>query len=726
MKIAIRSFWVMVLLVLTGGNAWAQTGAWIEQPITAFGSGSRIYRAGGKCVAYTYENASKIYCFDINSSSWSEFNFSSTQHFYDILAVGNLIFAYTDSFIIAYNGITSHIDTVRFQGSPLHLAGSPDVNCSYQCGENLALFMTDERMYLFDIGVNHWQEFDYEMPADYSGVGYYWVTEDYAGVLLYRAQQQVPVNLAYSTYLQAFAQTPRGMGWAGQNEMDHGFAGIYQWLPEVDHFVAGYSAYTNQFTHITIPSDYYSEIGVVYSNRIVDEFTVWEATARKTIVPFESAYFKVACYDTRLAEWDTTTYNMNPQHETGFGGWKLGGRFAWSTVNGDADLRTLFFYSGYTGEIYTTTPGVLMAYNSLFMLEGSNVCAVNDTSNIWAYNIETGQGTMMPYARMDTRHHTGGADYLTYNRYDYSDVSTTCYYHGPSNSWSCIDIVDATYNGMAAGIHVFATFTSGDNPTVYFYSPIHNQITTTSFVAGSYLSVTAKDNMAIASGTDRTVIFDTHYNNLREFECSTTNNGIGENTVIAANSNAFTLSGYSSLNNTVTVLNLAETPYVRLTGDYIGLANIGYNGTRYYAFNSYYGNWVELIPQGNYIGATVGDKTAIVARSNYLYAFDPQAPQSVGDENEQIRLPGEIALLSNYPNPFNPSTLIDFNIARPSKVSIEIFDILGRLVDKNEMGIMPAGSHHWEWQPGDKAAGLYICKLTTDNDNRTIKMTFVK
>lgn len=82
---------------------------------------------------------------------------------------------------------------------------------------------------------------------------------------------------------------------------------------------------------------------------------------------------------------------------------------------------------------------------------------------------------------------------------------------------------------------------------------------------------------------------------------------------------------------------------------------------------------------------------------------------STEDESE---IPTSFAVLGNYPNPFNPATNIAFDLPRPAKVSIEIYDVAGRLVLTTSPVNMPAGNgqtvriNATAW-----SSGLYLYKV---------------
>ena len=99
------------------------------------------------------------------------------------------------------------------------------------------------------------------------------------------------------------------------------------------------------------------------------------------------------------------------------------------------------------------------------------------------------------------------------------------------------------------------------------------------------------------------------------------------------------------------------------------------------------------------------------------------------DENE--RLPGEFALHPNYPNPFNPSTVISYDIANSANVSLSVYDMRGRVVNDLVRKFQDAGSYSINWYGNDKlgnqvSAGVYIYKLQAGSKVISRKMVLMK
>lgn len=78
--------------------------------------------------------------------------------------------------------------------------------------------------------------------------------------------------------------------------------------------------------------------------------------------------------------------------------------------------------------------------------------------------------------------------------------------------------------------------------------------------------------------------------------------------------------------------------------------------------------------------------------------------------------PGTIELLQNYPNPFNPSTMIRYRLSVLSRVSLQVYDVLGREVRTLINGeLRSPGRHEVELGASGLPSGIYFCRLTASN-----------
>jgi hypothetical protein len=80
------------------------------------------------------------------------------------------------------------------------------------------------------------------------------------------------------------------------------------------------------------------------------------------------------------------------------------------------------------------------------------------------------------------------------------------------------------------------------------------------------------------------------------------------------------------------------------------------------------------------------------------------------------------ALDDNYPNPFNPSTTIRFQLPRSSMTSLKIFNTLGQAIATLIEGQKEAGLHQVEWNAMDIASGIYFYRLQVGEFVDTKKM----
>ncbi|MGY8763672.1 MAG: T9SS type A sorting domain-containing protein [Fidelibacterota bacterium] len=95
-------------------------------------------------------------------------------------------------------------------------------------------------------------------------------------------------------------------------------------------------------------------------------------------------------------------------------------------------------------------------------------------------------------------------------------------------------------------------------------------------------------------------------------------------------------------------------------------------------------------------------------------------------QNDDATVPSDFALHPIYPNPFNPSATISFDILDVSLVALNIYDVKGALVETLLQDHMKPGKHHYNWEPQGLSSGVYFMKLTTANQYFTQKVTYIK
>ncbi len=90
-------------------------------------------------------------------------------------------------------------------------------------------------------------------------------------------------------------------------------------------------------------------------------------------------------------------------------------------------------------------------------------------------------------------------------------------------------------------------------------------------------------------------------------------------------------------------------------------------------------------------------------------------------------LPDKLSFdLSNFPNPFNSSTIIRFSLETESNVELAVFDILGRRIDRLVDGHLSSGDYLIEWDARGRPSGVYFYRLVTQETAVTRRMTLLR
>lgn len=134
-------------------------------------------------------------------------------------------------------------------------------------------------------------------------------------------------------------------------------------------------------------------------------------------------------------------------------------------------------------------------------------------------------------------------------------------------------------------------------------------------------------------------------------------------------------------------------------------------------------------------GALGGEAFTFMAACDMLLGVDADGNFIFGDlvtsNEEGVDLPTEFALDGNYPNPFNPSTTIQFALPETAEVTVEVIDVLGRQVMTIPAQMMEAGAQRSvQVNAASLASGTYIYRViaqtATDKMVKTGRMTLVK
>ncbi len=99
---------------------------------------------------------------------------------------------------------------------------------------------------------------------------------------------------------------------------------------------------------------------------------------------------------------------------------------------------------------------------------------------------------------------------------------------------------------------------------------------------------------------------------------------------------------------------------------------------------------------------------------------------SVNEFGKKSEPLGTVQLFHNYPNPFNPTTVINFSLPTSQNIKIEVFNVLGEKVSTLINKPMSAGIHKYEFNASKLNSGLYLYRLTAENFVQVKKMMLLK
>lgn len=139
--------------------------------------------------------------------------------------------------------------------------------------------------------------------------------------------------------------------------------------------------------------------------------------------------------------------------------------------------------------------------------------------------------------------------------------------------------------------------------------------------------------------------------------------------------------------------------------------SVGGLGVFYWEPESY--NW-----QGYQLGAwDPATKEPTVAMDAFLSVNAISVPQN----NNILRYD-----LNIYPNPFNPSTTIAYDLPTSSSIAIVIYNALGEEVTRLVSGYEHSGHHNVIWSPRNVSSGVYFCRMSSESSAKTEKIVLLK
>jgi len=115
--------------------------------------------------------------------------------------------------------------------------------------------------------------------------------------------------------------------------------------------------------------------------------------------------------------------------------------------------------------------------------------------------------------------------------------------------------------------------------------------------------------------------------------------------------------------------------------------------------------------------------------ANIEFALDDIYYNSVPElsvEDIQTKTVQDFQLYDNYPNPFNPSTTISYNLSNSTNVKIEIYNTVGQRISELVNFDQQAGFHKISFDASGLPSGIYIYKISTPYYSESKKMMLIK
>jgi hypothetical protein len=114
------------------------------------------------------------------------------------------------------------------------------------------------------------------------------------------------------------------------------------------------------------------------------------------------------------------------------------------------------------------------------------------------------------------------------------------------------------------------------------------------------------------------------------------------------------------------------------------------------------------------------DGTNWVNSNKYLYSYGPTGIEQLEDGVSTY------SLSNNYPNPFNPSTIISYSVPDISFIKLKVYDVLGNEIETLVHEEKPAGTYEITWYAEYLPSGVYFYKLQAGDFVETKKMVLMK
>lgn len=132
-------------------------------------------------------------------------------------------------------------------------------------------------------------------------------------------------------------------------------------------------------------------------------------------------------------------------------------------------------------------------------------------------------------------------------------------------------------------------------------------------------------------------------------------------------------------------------------------------------------SWLQSAIAG-ILRTTVSSGTNTYSLKDIYLTDNPEGDRDISDPE----IPTQTQLLLNYPNPFNPTTVIPYTLSETGDVRVDIYDTIGRRVTSIFREAQQPGEYQINFDGSSLSSGVYIYRLNVNNIRQTRMMTLVK
>ncbi len=190
--------------------------------------------------------------------------------------------------------------------------------------------------------------------------------------------------------------------------------------------------------------------------------------------------------------------------------------------------------------------------------------------------------------------------------------------------------------------------------------------------------------------------------------------------------NCVALGSYGALGSyTVQQTNSWLSPFSITSTDFVGVDTAGVRGPRKPDGSLPDVTFMHLASGSQLIDAGTNVGLAFLGDGPDLGAFEFDGQTGISNQHQAAQ-PQSYELFQNHPNPFNPTTTIEYYMMTGGRVTIKVFDILGTMVRVLANGYQPGGQHALRLDANNLASGMYFCSMQVGEFGQVRKMLLLK